>query len=170
MGMIFCYQGLQENFFIIFEVNMTTPIRMVYTTTDDGEVADRLAKTMIERRLAACVKIVPKVSSYYRWRIKFSATANTGWWLKPIIGRSQTLSSLSANSTTMIHPSLSLQKSLMDLSHTWTGLRYKPNHEKICSTFLFALISWNLLTANAVAQSSNIFWPAAGVFNGRSSL
>ena len=29
--------------------------------------------------------------------------------------------------------------------------------KKICSTFLFALISWNLLTANAVAQSSNIF-------------
>ncbi|HAE90016.1 MAG TPA: protein-disulfide reductase DsbD [Idiomarina sp.] len=29
--------------------------------------------------------------------------------------------------------------------------------KKICSTILFALISWNLLTANAVAQSSNIF-------------
>ena len=58
---------------------MTTPIRMVYTTTDDGEVAGRLAKTMIERRLAACVKIVPKVSSYYRWEDKVQCDSE--YWL-----------------------------------------------------------------------------------------
>jgi periplasmic divalent cation tolerance protein len=43
---------------------------LVMTTTGSKEEAEKLAKTMVERRLAACVNIVPQVQSVYRWNDK----------------------------------------------------------------------------------------------------
>ena len=41
---------------------------IVLTTVSDEERARGLARTVVERRLAACVSIVPGVRSVYRWR------------------------------------------------------------------------------------------------------
>jgi periplasmic divalent cation tolerance protein len=41
---------------------------LVVTTCPDLEVARRLAHALIERRLAACVNIVPGATSVYEWQ------------------------------------------------------------------------------------------------------
>lgn len=41
---------------------------VVLTTAGSDEVAERIARGLVERRLAACVNCVPGVVSTYRWR------------------------------------------------------------------------------------------------------
>ena len=38
----------------------------VHVTTPDASTAERLARVLVEERLAACVQVVPGVRSYYR--------------------------------------------------------------------------------------------------------
>ncbi len=40
---------------------------IVFCTCADEQEALRLANTLVERRLAACVNILPRVQSVYRW-------------------------------------------------------------------------------------------------------
>lgn len=40
---------------------------MVYMTAPDAETARRIGRTLVERRLAACVNILPAVESMYWW-------------------------------------------------------------------------------------------------------
>jgi|SRR5580658_171725 periplasmic divalent cation tolerance protein len=47
-----------------------TDKRVVLTTTGSEEEARRIARHLVERRLAACVNIVPQVASVYRWQSK----------------------------------------------------------------------------------------------------
>lgn len=49
---------------------MTTTYQLVLTTCPDRDSAERIARTLVERRLAACVNIVPGVQSYYEWKGK----------------------------------------------------------------------------------------------------
>jgi periplasmic divalent cation tolerance protein len=42
--------------------------RIVLTTAPDLDTARRLAKAMVEERLAACVNVVPGIESHYRWK------------------------------------------------------------------------------------------------------
>jgi len=44
--------------------------RLVLTTASSKEEARRLAKELVERRLAACVNIVPNINSIYWWKEK----------------------------------------------------------------------------------------------------
>ena len=46
---------------------MKTELVTVFMTAPDGEVAERLGRTLVEERLAACANIVPEVASVYRW-------------------------------------------------------------------------------------------------------
>lgn len=39
----------------------------MYTTTSTRDEADKLATTLIERSLAACVQVEGPIKSYYRW-------------------------------------------------------------------------------------------------------
>ncbi|MFJ9452126.1 MULTISPECIES: divalent-cation tolerance protein CutA [unclassified Herbaspirillum] len=41
---------------------------IVLTNLPDAELAKSLAHTLVERRLAACVNIMPAVQSIYRWQ------------------------------------------------------------------------------------------------------
>ena len=43
---------------------------MVITTTDQKDVAHRIAKTLVEERLAACIQIISQMESYYWWEGK----------------------------------------------------------------------------------------------------
>lgn len=42
----------------------------VVTTTEHREDAERIARELVDRRLAACVQIVGPITSIYRWRDK----------------------------------------------------------------------------------------------------
>lgn len=42
--------------------------RVVLVTAPDLELARRLARRMVEQRLAACVNLVPGLTSVYRWQ------------------------------------------------------------------------------------------------------
>ena len=44
-----------------------TSVQVVLMTAPDLEVAERLARTLVEERLAACVNLVPGIRSVYRW-------------------------------------------------------------------------------------------------------
>jgi periplasmic divalent cation tolerance protein len=43
-------------------------LRVVLITAPDADLAERLARGIVEARLAACVNVVPGVTSHYRWR------------------------------------------------------------------------------------------------------
>ena len=43
---------------------------VVLTTCDSDEQAARIARRLVEQRLAACVNIVPRAISVYRWKDK----------------------------------------------------------------------------------------------------
>jgi periplasmic divalent cation tolerance protein len=51
---------------------MTDKLLILTTAGSDSE-AKQIATTLVERRLAACVNIVPRVASVYRWRGKVEA-------------------------------------------------------------------------------------------------
>jgi periplasmic divalent cation tolerance protein len=44
-----------------------TDARVVLTTAGSHEEAHNLANALVQRRLAACVNIVPRIESIYRW-------------------------------------------------------------------------------------------------------
>ena len=41
--------------------------RVVLSTADSEEEGARIAKSLVERKLCACVNLVPGVRSFYRW-------------------------------------------------------------------------------------------------------
>ncbi len=43
-------------------------ILIVHCSCPDRETADRIASDLVEKRLAACVSILPSVRSVYRWK------------------------------------------------------------------------------------------------------
>jgi periplasmic divalent cation tolerance protein len=43
---------------------------LVLSTTESIDQARRIAEALVERKLAACVNIIPKVTSIYRWKGK----------------------------------------------------------------------------------------------------
>ena len=42
--------------------------RIAITTAGSREEAERIGRTLVEERLAACVNLLPGVTSVYRWR------------------------------------------------------------------------------------------------------
>lgn len=47
-----------------------TDKRVVLTTTGSREEAGKIARALVERKLAACVNVVGPISSTYRWQEK----------------------------------------------------------------------------------------------------
>lgn len=47
-----------------------TNARIILTTAASHEEAGKIAHALVERRLAACVNIVPQIESVYRWQGK----------------------------------------------------------------------------------------------------
>lgn len=42
--------------------------KLIISTIDDRSRAEEISSTLVRERLAACVNIVPGVTSYYRWK------------------------------------------------------------------------------------------------------
>ena len=56
-----------------------TDARIVLTTAGSPQEAEKIARALVERRLAACVNIVPQIQSVYRWKDKIEQ--ETEWLL-----------------------------------------------------------------------------------------
>ncbi len=52
---------------------MRDDVLAVYLTFPDEASAERLARLLVERRLAACVNLMPGARSFYRWQGAVSA-------------------------------------------------------------------------------------------------
>jgi periplasmic divalent cation tolerance protein len=50
-------------------VKSSRPV-VVFVTTPPGRIGQGLARSLVEKRLAACVNIIPRVDSVYRWKGK----------------------------------------------------------------------------------------------------
>lgn len=46
----------------------------IFTTTEKREDVERIAQTLVQKRLAGCVQIVGTVSSTYRWKSRIETT------------------------------------------------------------------------------------------------
>jgi periplasmic divalent cation tolerance protein len=55
-----------------------TNARIVLTTASSVEEARKIAQALVDRRLAACVNIVPQIESIYRWQGKVETASE---WL-----------------------------------------------------------------------------------------
>lgn len=58
------------------------PARIVLTTVANSEEAGRLALTLVEERLAACVTQIPAVQSLYLWQGKIESATETMLFIK----------------------------------------------------------------------------------------
>jgi periplasmic divalent cation tolerance protein len=47
---------------------------VIFITTRDAEEAEKISKALVKRRLAACVNIVPEVSSHFWWKDKLETS------------------------------------------------------------------------------------------------
>jgi len=54
----------------------------VITTVAQREDAERIARTLVEQRLAACVQVIGPVSSTYRWRGAIETAQEWQCWAK----------------------------------------------------------------------------------------
>ena len=45
----------------------TAAVSLVLTTAPDTEVAERIARVLVEERFAACANVLPGVTSVFRW-------------------------------------------------------------------------------------------------------
>lgn len=43
-------------------------VELAFVAAPDAETAARIARTLVEERLAACVSVLPGVTSIYRWK------------------------------------------------------------------------------------------------------
>jgi len=66
---------------------MGSDLRLVLTTCGNREVADRLAVTLVERRAAACVNVLPAVHSTYRWQGKVEQNEEVLLLIKTVQGQ-----------------------------------------------------------------------------------
>ncbi|HEX3479853.1 MAG TPA: divalent-cation tolerance protein CutA [Kofleriaceae bacterium] len=73
---------------------------VVFSTFPDADTAARIARTLIEDRLAACVNVVPTVRSIYRWQDKICDETETLVLIKTTADRYAAL----AAKITELHP------------------------------------------------------------------
>jgi periplasmic divalent cation tolerance protein len=50
------------------EISSPSVARIALSTASSHEEAERIARTLVERRLAACVNLIPNLTSIYRWQ------------------------------------------------------------------------------------------------------
>lgn len=59
-----------------------TDTRIVVTTVGSADEARRIAEALVGRKLAACVNILPRITSIYRWKGKIEDSDEWMLWIK----------------------------------------------------------------------------------------
>ena len=68
------FKGPAANFFAgglgraVCDNRRPMPVFLILSTCPDADTAQRLARTLVEERLAACVSLLPGAVSTYRWQ------------------------------------------------------------------------------------------------------
>lgn len=57
-------------------------VAVVYSTFGSIQDARRIAKTLVEEQLVACVNILPKIESFYRWKGKIESDEEVAFFAK----------------------------------------------------------------------------------------
>jgi periplasmic divalent cation tolerance protein len=67
------------------------PVRVVLVTAPSTEVARTIARTLVDERLAACVNVLPPMTSIYRWQGAVEEAAEVQLLIKTVQERVPTL-------------------------------------------------------------------------------
>jgi periplasmic divalent cation tolerance protein len=69
----------------------TSAVRVAFSTAPDAETAGRIARALVDERLAACVNVVAGVRSIYRWKGAVEDEAEVLLVIKTRVERLETL-------------------------------------------------------------------------------
>lgn len=69
----------------------SSDVRVIFCTVPDTGTGERIARHLVEYRLAACVNVIPGVTSVYRWQGKIETGSEAILKIKSIEGRYQAL-------------------------------------------------------------------------------
>ncbi|MDG6218493.1 MAG: divalent-cation tolerance protein CutA [Candidatus Thermoplasmatota archaeon] len=61
--------------------------KLVYCTTSDIAEAEKIAKTLLEEKLVACVNIIPSIRSMYRWKGAIEIGTESALFIKTVDGK-----------------------------------------------------------------------------------
>lgn len=61
-------------------------IRVILSTAGSQEEGERIARTLVEQQLAACVNVVPQITSVYRWQGKVETASEVMLVVKTTAG------------------------------------------------------------------------------------
>ena len=64
-----------------------TDVVLVFSTVPDDESAERLARTLVDEKLAACVSVHPPMVSIYRWKGELQRDEECQVVIKTVRGR-----------------------------------------------------------------------------------
>ncbi len=67
---------------------------LVLTTAGNQAEAQKIAQALVERRLAACVNIVPRIQSVYRWEDKVQSSEEFLLLIKTTVARAARIQSV----------------------------------------------------------------------------
>jgi len=56
-----------------YRVVTMTDYLQIFTTVEHREDAEKIAKTLVEKRVAACVQIIGPLTSYFQWQEKLDS-------------------------------------------------------------------------------------------------
>jgi len=71
---------------------MSKDVLITFCTCPDEEVAERIARSLVGERLAACANLIPVVASVYRWEDKIERDTETLLLIKTSSNRFDALS------------------------------------------------------------------------------
>ncbi len=70
---------------------MNSDVQVMLSTAPDRDTALAIARALVEERLAACVNLVPQVTSVFRWEGKLGESAEVLLVVKTRADRSEAL-------------------------------------------------------------------------------
>ena len=73
--------------------HLTSKIRMTYVPCENIEEAKKLANGLVQKRLAACVNIIPEVISVYEWEGKIENGSEAVMLIKSSVERADDINS-----------------------------------------------------------------------------
>jgi len=70
---------------------MAEDSRLILSTFPDADTARRIARILVEEKLAACVNLIPQIESIYRWKGAIETASEVLGLIKSTIGKYQLL-------------------------------------------------------------------------------